>query len=603
MKHSRYTKGLQILWTGDAPGTLRLKGLVDETGAPLEFLEPQGEGTYAIPSCIVVGTPSVTAGDQTWNLAPRTLAGFWSLVPPLVAILLAILFREVMVALVAGVWIGVVAIEGGFLQGSLRFLDRHLVHSVGDEDHAKILIFTCLLGAVVAMISRMGGVVAVVNAMARRGQTRRKSQLVTWFLGLIVFFDDYANALLVGNTMRPISDRCKISREKLAFLVDCTSAPVACIAPVSTWIASEVSYIGDWLDSHGGKIGTMTGDYDIFLRSVPYNFYPLLVLFFTLSVIIWKRDYGPMARAEKRAVEEGKLLADGAMPLASEEMDGLEVADPNRLHWWNGIVPVVILVSIVLCGLYLDGIDAVENPDGLGLFARIRAAFGEASSTSVLMWASFGALCSAWVLALIQRLMTMRDAAETTLKGLKAMMPAVLVLILAWSLADVCKTLNTSGFLIEQVSFSFSLLPLVTFLLAAVIAFSTGTSWGTMAILVPLTLSFATQLGLDQPVELLESVVLASLGSVLAGAVFGDHCSPISDTTVMSSMACGSDHVDHVRTQLPYALTVGVVAALVGYLPAGFGFSPGLSLLAGGILLLLILKIVGRPTPEAPREG
>ena len=594
IEHARYGGGL--LFHGAAwPGqTAKFEGLTDDAGRPLVPQILDGEGKATLPPCVVVGALWVTIGDTRVALTGRTIAGIWAILPPVLAILLALLFKEVVVALLCGVALGAVAIEGHVGTGLLRVADRHLVESLASPDHAKIVIFSCLLGALVAMITRMGGIAAMVSWLSERRMNRKRSQLATAFLGLLIFFDDYANALFVGNGMRPITDRYRVSREKLAYLVDSTSAPVACIAPVSTWIAAEVGYIGDWLNSHGGSIGTLNGEYDVFLASIPYNFYPLLAIFFAFLVAYLGRDFGPMARAEKRAALEGQPWAPGQRSGVGEEMETLTAADSGRLYIWNALLPLGVLIGSVLMGLYWDGIGNVNNADSLGWFERLRAAYGSAASSNVLLWSSAGALLFSAVLATSQRLMNLKEVVHTALLGFKAMLPALVVLVLAWALADICKALNTSGYLIEQVSFSATFLPLITFLLASAIAFSTGTSWGTMAILVPLVLSYATDLGAGSSPEALQSLVLGGLGAVLAGAVFGDHCSPISDTTVMSSMAAGCDHVDHVRTQIPYALTVGLVAAVAGYLPAGYGFSPYASLFLGAGLLVMILLLLGR---------
>jgi len=590
-------------------GSVSLTGFRDDRGEPIATVLFEN-GIAKLPTGHA--TEELTANGLPVN--GRTMAGPWTVAAPVIAIVLAILLREVLLALLVGVWVGVVAMQGSLLDGSLRTFDQHLVGALANEDHVKILIFSCLLGALVAMISRMGGVRAMVEALARRGSNRRGSQLITWICGVLVFFDDYANALLVGNTMRPVSDRYRVSREKLAYLVDSTSAPVACIAPVSTWIATEIGYIDGWLRTQGTNPETgevlgfagYTRPYDVFLDSIPYNFYPILALFFGLCIVLRQRDFGPMARAEARAMNEGKLIADGATPLTSSEMDEARPVDPERLRWWNGAAPVLVLVLTVLFGLYFDGIKSVASPDSLPWFERVRDAFGSANSYNVLLWASAAALATAWVLALAQRLLTVRDASETTVRGLKAMMTACLVLVMAWTLAGLCQSMNTAGWLIEQVSFSFSFLPAIVFVLAAIVGFSTGSSWSTMAILVPLAMGYTAELGLAQEAnpELLRAVLLASIGGVLAGSVFGDHCSPISDTTVMSSMAAGCDHMDHVKTQMPYAVVVGGVALLAGYLPAGFGISVWVLLPIGAAVLLALLSLLGTPSgaPRAPRS-
>lgn len=554
-------------------------------------------GIAKLPAGHAVGEITV-AGEP---LGARAVAGVWSIAPPVIAIVLAVLLKEVLLALLLGVWVGVIALEGSLIEGSMRTFDRHLIGAINDTNHVKILVFSCLLGALVAMISRMGGVRAIVEALARKGSTRRSSQLITWVSGVLIFFDDYANALLVGNTMRPVTDSYRVSREKLAYLVDATSAPVACIAPVSTWIATEFGYIDSWLKervSEGAEFAgyARDGAYDIFLDSIPYNFYPILTLVFGLMLVLRRRDFGTMAKAELRAITENKLIADGATPLTSSEMEQAKPVDPARLRWWNGAIPILVLVLTVLFGLYFDGIGSVDNPDELGTFKRIRDAFGSADSYNVLLWASAAGLIVASLLALGQRLMTLRDVSETTVRGIKAMMTACLVLIMAWTLADLCSAMNTAGWLVERVTFSFSVLPTIVFLLAAVIGFSTGSSWSTMAILVPLAMSYAAELGAAEGADLaaLQAVLLASIGGVLAGAVFGDHCSPISDTTVMSSMASGCDHMDHVKTQIPYALVVGAVALLCGYLPAGFGIPPWVLLPIAAVILFVIVSLVGR---------
>jgi Na+/H+ antiporter NhaC len=617
-------------------GELSLRGFRGSDDAPLAKLAFEA-GRATIEGAHLDGSPEIQWKGRWQPLASRTVAGWWSLAPPLVAIVLAILLREVLVALVSGILVGVVVLEGDLFRGFLRTLDRHLIGALEDTGRLKILVFSCLLGSVVALVARLGGVRAIVEAVARRGRSGRGAQLATWAMGILVFFDDYANALLVGNTMRPVTDRFRVSREKLSFLVDSTAAPVACIAIVTTWIASEISYIEAWLGARPEGVAgyAANGAYQMFLDSIPYSFYPILALAFGFMIVISRRDFGPMYRAEVRARETGKVLADGAMPLTSRDLEDATPVDVARLRWWNGALPILTVILGVVVGLHLDGkpaweaecnalraeaqeqygildrggdvapaelrrvSEALEDLEGGGFFGTLRHTFGRADSYNVLLWATVLGLLVAWALAVIQRMMTVRDLAHTTVNGIKAMTPALLVLVLAWTLSDLCKSMNTSGFLIQQVSFSFHLLPLVVFLLSAVVGFSTGSSWGTMGILVPLTLSYGYQLGTTSgaPTEALAGVLLGSLGGVLAGSVFGDHCSPISDTTVMSSMASGADHMDHVKTQLPYAVVVALVAALTGYLPAGYGWHPALSLIIGITILAVILRLVGKPVP------
>jgi len=620
----------------DFSGPVKVRGLTGQNGEPITSVQFDA-GVARVGGASIEHPVLVQDAGGSWkSITDRGLPGYLSLLPPLAAIVLAVVLREVLLALIIGIASGVMLLDGNLFKGLLSTVDRHVVHALANDSHVKIIIFSCLLGGVVAMVSRLGGVRAIVEGLGRRGRTGFGAQLSTWFMGIFIFFDDYANALLVGNTMRPISDRMRVSREKLAFLVDCTAAPVACIAIISTWIATEISYISGWLADATRTEGiagyTATGAYQMFLDSVPYTFYPILALTFALLIVLMRRDFGPMHAAEVRARTTGKVLADGARPLTSSEMDAAEPVDPKRLHWWNGALPILTVILTVVIGLYVDGRPgyerdlsaartAVTTLEGSGVsgaelvraretlagletssfFGELRQAFGRADSYNVLLWASVLGLLVAWVLGLSQRLLTIRDAADTTVGGIKSMIIACMVLLLAWTLSDLCSILNTSGYLIQQVPFDFNLLPAAVFLLAAVVGFSTGSSWGTMGILVPLTLTYAAQLGLEAqaPLDELRSVLLGSLGAVLAGAVFGDHCSPISDTTVMSSMAAGSDHLDHVRTQLPYAAVVAAIALVTGYIPAGFGVHPGICLLMGLTLVILSIRFLGRTLPEA----
>ncbi len=583
-------------------------------------------GTLTLSSVVLVADAVVVVQEEKhFEVVEGTIFPWAAIIPPLIAIFLAILTRQVLVALFAGVWIGMWSITGESWGGFLQTVTEVIPGSL-DSSRIKILIFSCLLGSVVALVARMGGTQALVSLMTRFGKTPRGAQITTWLAGILIFFDDYANALLVGNTMRPVTDRFRVSREKLSFLVDATSAPVACVFIISTWIAAEIGYIEGKLGTDSVQAATglePSGAYEVFLSTIPYNFYPFLCLFFGLMVCLLGRDFGPMLKAEQRARLDGKLLADGASPLSSKEMDELEPADPSRLHWYNAVLPIGCVIFTVVVMLYSTGSDSIGEAAS-DLSAKIvtlvengapatdvaaakmklatlenpplRSIFGAADSYNALLLASALGVLVAALLAMSQKLLPLREVVDVATAGIKAMVPAALILILAWSLQSVCERLNTSQFLIHHVSFTLNFLPAAVFVLAAVVGFSTGTSWGTMGILIPLTIDYAvgmaTDQGLGQPE--VRAVLASSVGAVLAGAVFGDHCSPISDTTIMSSMASGADHMDHVRTQMPYALTVALVALLCGYIPAGFGISPMICLPVGLVVLVGILMVFGR---------
>ncbi len=521
-------------------------------------------------------------------------AGWLSILPPLLAIGLALLARPVVLALLLGVWLGATILEGGNpVSAFLRVGDRYLIDALADRSHAAIVLFSTTLGGMVGILSRSGATEGVVRLLTRRVKSRSRGQAATALMGTAIFFDDYANTLLVGNTMRPFTDRLRISREKLAYLVDSTAAPVATVAVISTWVGFEVGLIQDALARQG-----MPGSgYAFFLRSLPYNFYPFLTLAFVYLVAATGRDFGPMRRAEIRAVERGEVLRPGAQPAL--DTTGLAPVESRRgaASPWLAAGPILLVIAATIGGLLWSGSRAVL---AAGDQPTLRAILNSADSLSVLMWASLAGSLFAALLAAGLRRLTLVGTVEAWLEGARAMLIAMVILVLAWSLGDVCEDLGTGPWLVDvsRGVLSARLLPTFTFLVAAAVSFATGTSWGTMAILMPIivplgaALPVAENLGAGSS----ETVLLAAASAVLAGAVFGDHCSPLSDTTIMSSMASGSDHVDHVRTQLPYAATVAAAAILAGYLPAGFGFSPWLSLPAGILLLGAVLRWAGRRT-------
>ena len=523
--------------------------------------------------------------------ADSAVNSWWSLLPPLVAIALVLAFHDVLVALLMAVWVGATMFAvGGPLAGFLRLIDTYVRDALVDGDHMSIIVFSMLLGGMVAVISKSGGTVGVVRALEPLATTPRRTQVVTWVMGVLIFFDDYSNTLIVGNTMRPVTDRHKISREKLAFLVDSTAAPVACVALVSTWIGYEVSLIGDALTKSGSDLNP----FSVFLNSLPYSFYPVFALTATFVIAVSGRDWGPMLLAEQRA-REGELLAAGAQPLADFESSDLAPEEGVACRWWNAVVPIVLVIATTLFGLYHTGRQGlVEAGETSVSLSRI---IGASDPFTVLLWASFVGLTAAVVLAVAQNILTVRASLEATVAGFKSMFMAFVVLTLAWSLGQVCTDLETAAFLKSAVGPNMppSLLPAAIFLVAAAVSFATGTSWGTMAILTPLAVPLALVSATDDP-----GILAASVAAILGGAVFGDHCSPISDTTILSSMASGCDHVDHVRTQLPYALLAAAVAVLVGYLAYAATGVPAWILLVVGIAVVAVwIRVVGRTLNES----
>jgi Na+/H+ antiporter NhaC len=508
------------------PCELQVEGPAD--GFPVVLVWPAGRDTLAAAGAVAgvrlesgqVARLFTLAGQSVATASPRVLPGLLAVVPPVLAILLALLTRQVLVSLVIGGWFGCLVLVGWQpLAALLRLGDRFLVEALATPDHASIVLFTTILGGMVGVMARGGLTEGLVQALVRRVRTRRGGQLTTTAMGTAIFFDDYANTLLVGTTMRPLTDRLRISREKLAYLVDSTAAPIATLAVISTWVGFEVGLIQNALAARGEDPGTA---YTFFLRSLPYSFYPWLTLLCVYLVAATGRDLGPMRQAEQRALATGQVLRPGARP-ASETLGAdrpAGEAPPPALPPLLGLLPIVTVIATTAFGLVLGGREAAREAGLMDI--GLRETLDHANSFAVLMWAA--------------------------------------------------------------------------------VSFATGTSWGTMGILMPLVFPLGAVLPLAEglPAATGVGIHLAAVSAVLAGAVFGDHCSPISDTTIMSSLACGSDHIDHVRTQLPYALLVGAAALACGYLPVGWGLPPWLGLLAGaGVVVACLLALARRPVAAA----
>ncbi len=555
------------------------------------------------------GTPVVVTrgGAAVAEATPRSVPGWFSILPPLLAIIVALVFKRVIPALFLGIWVGAWMIHsfdlGGMLWGVLEAFQVFILQALANPDHAAILLFSLMIGGMVGVISKNGGTYGIVNHIVKYASNAQRGQAATAILGLVIFFDDYANTLVVGNTMRPVTDRLRISREKLAYLVDSTAAPVACLALVTTWIGYQVGLVGTAVE----KIPGLTeAPYSIFLNSIPYSFYPVFTLFFLFIIANSRRDFGPMHAAEMRARTTGKVLGDDARVDSSAEGDGEVLAPkahkPQRA--FNAIVPVAVLVFGVLAGLYYTGI---TNPDRPG--DTIRDVIGAADSYRSLMWASLASVLVAMGLSVGQKILTLDETMDAWYNGMKSMLLAMIILVMAWALSAVTESLHTADFLTTLLSGALhpGVVPALVFILAAATAFATGTSWGTMGILMPLVVPLAWGVleadGLHTQGDYLH-ILYSTVSAVLAGAVWGDHCSPISDTTILSSMASGCDHIAHVRTQLPYALSVGVVSILVGTLPTGFGFPWWASMIIGLTILSVGIRLVTKPIPRySPAEG
>ncbi len=528
------------------------------------------------------------------------IPGWLSLLPPAIAILFALLFRQVILALFAGIWLGATFVfDYNPLTGFLFSLTKYIGVAPANKERMAILMFSLALGGMVGVISKSGGTQGIVMSLKQYASDRRRGQLAAWLMGVLIFFDDYANTLIVGNTMRPLTDKLRISREKLSYLVDSTAAPVANIAIISTWIGYQLSLMNDAFK----VLGLDVNAYITFFKTIPFNFYPLFTLAFGFFVAITGRDLFSMYKAEKRAYTHGNVLRDGAVPLADLDNSELKPAPDIPLRWYNAFIPIATVILITLAGLWFTGYYNAQSQgllnSSLSKIHYISTVIGHAQSFDVLMWASFLGGFVAILMSIGQRLLSLNQALMAWVGGVKAMVIAAIILTLAWSIGNICTDLQTAEYVIAVTRDLISphLIPVISFLIAGLISLSTGTSWGTMAILLPIVIPMGYQLPRLDPsisVSLQNSIFLSSIASVLAGATFGDHCSPISDTTIMSSMASGADHVDHVRTQLPYAFVAAGVSIFIGYLFVGFGISPWIALLVGFALLFVIIRFGGK---------
>ena len=535
------------------------------------------------PQSLQVMAEDTVIGEAEVQVIPA----WFSILPPLTAILVALLIRSVLPALVLGLWLGAWALNGltvsGFFAGFLDGFDIYLTNAVADRDHVSIMLFTFMIAGMVGIISRNGGMRGIVELIIRGANTPKRGQVSVWTLGLLIFFDDYSNTLVVGNTSRSVTDRLKISREKLAYIVDSTAAPVATVALVTTWIGYQVGLIGDAMT----RIPDLDlSPYGVFLNSILYSFYPFLAIFFVILVITTGRDFGPMLKAERRARETGQVVPDSSSTLGADDEAALAMKGGLPPRAMNAIVPVVAMTLAIMGGLYVTG-------EG----ETVSDIVGSANSYQALMWASIISVLVAVVMTLSQRLLSLDEVVDAWVSGARFTFLAMIILVLSWAMAEISSELHTADFLIASLGdrLPMGVLPTMVFVLAAFTAFSTGSSWGAMGILLPLVLplSWAVLGARDSADPEHLYILYASVSCVLAGAVWGDHCSPISDTTVMSSLSAGCDHIEHVRTQMPYALLVGVASIVLGTLPVSFGMPWWLGFLFGAGLLVLTLRWLG----------
>ena len=516
---------------------------------------------------------------------------FWALVPPIVAIILALITKETYSSLFIGIFVGalLLALQSGDLINIINYIilgetddgaSVGFITAISDPWNAGIFIFLVILGIMVALVNAAGGSAAFGNWAAKHIKTRVGAMLATFLLGILIFIDDYFNCLTVGAVMRPVSDRHKISRAKLSYVIDATAAPICMIAPISSW-AAAVSATASDLDT--GVTGIQ-----LFIQAIPYNFYSLLTIVFVIFLVVMQFDYGPMAAAELKALQEG----------VNGSLGNEEAVKQERASLWDLLVPIIMLIICCIIGMMYVG--GFWDPEADG-YMDLAVAFGDTDASVGLPWGSLIALILSFIYLIARRTISFKKAMDCIITGFKAMVPAMLILTFALTLKLMTTALGADVFvagLMEGAAAGlYALLPAIIFLVALFLAFSTGTSWGTFGILIPIVLPI---FGAEP------DLLIIGISACLAGAVCGDHISPISDTTIMASAGANVNHVEHVSTQLPYALTVAAIS-FVCFLVAGFTRSAVICLILGVVLViatvLVLRNTVGKKSGEVIRSN
>ena len=521
---------------------------------------------------VVLLTASVFAVDGS-DAVSGMYGTFWALVPPIIAIVLALITKEAYSSLFIGVLVGALFACSFKPVATLdTIVNNGFVTAIADN--AGIFLFLVLLGIIVALVNAAGGSAAFGRWAERNIRTRVGAQIATFILGVLIFIDDYFNCLTVGSVMRPVTDGHRISRPKLAYLIDATAAPVCMIAPISSWAAAVSSTAED--------LNTGMSGIELFIKAIPYNLYSLLTFVFIIALVVMKFDYGPMKRFEIKARDEGAL--SGLADVKSEN------ANPNG-RVIDLILPVVILIIACTSGMiYVGGFFGVDAWGGTDFAGDFIGAFGNTDAFIGLPWGAIIALVLTVIYLVARRVLTFKQAMECIPSGFIAMVPPILILTLAVSLKTMTSTLGGDVFVHDLMegaaSGLYGMLPAVIFVVACILAFATGTSWGTFGILIPIVTAIFS---VDSP------LLIIGISACCAGAVCGDHCSPISDTTIMSSAGAQCDHVKHVSTQRPYAITVAAVS-FVGYIIAGFAQNVLITLAASFVLMVAVLFVIKRVT-------
>lgn len=535
--------------------------------------------------------------------------GFWTLTPPIIAIVLAFITKNVIFSLFIGVFSGgyILALSDNsvFMSFIIAFNEivLKIIASIASKWNAGIILQVLCIGGLIAVVTKMGGMKAMALWLGKKAKSRACVQIYTWIMGLFIFFDDYANSLIVGPVMRSVSDKFKISREKLAFIIDSTAAPVTGIALISTWVGLEISLIKDAYSIIGEN---NINAFAIFVQTIPYRFYNIFMLFFVFCIAFFGRDFGAMLKAEQRALN-GEISGK-EYRIVNLDDQSTQPKSGIKLRISNALIPIFLLIFGAFAGFYANGFQSLEGEileavkaEPFSLMA-FRETFGAADASIVIFKAALFASIVAIFMGIWRKIFSLKEAIETWVKGWQSMIITIVILLLAWSLSAVIKELGTSIYLVNLLGSATPkfLLPVFIFILGSFISFATGTSYGTMGILMPLAIPLAAAVahnyGLDA--HSIHAYMILNISAVLTGAIFGDHCSPISDTSILSSMGSNCDLIAHVSTQLPYALSVCAIS-MVAYLITAIGVNVWLSLAFGVIAIICVVRFVGKKAEVA----
>ena len=512
--------------------------------------------------------------------------GIVSLLPPVIAIGLCVLTKEVIPSLFVGSWVAGTMLAGWNPVIGFGGAVESLWNGLGDPWGARIVLTCLTMGGMVGIMQVGGGVDAAVRWLTGKISSSRRAMFFTQLAGFVIFFEDYVNTAVVGTTMAPVSDRYRISKEKLSYIVDSTAAPIACIAGISSWVAYMVGQIGMQFN----ELGITASPYVTYIKSIPFVIYNIVALVLLTYVVLSSRDFGPMLTAERRARKTGQLLREGAQPLSNsgEDKDLLPLDEtPRRVI--NFVLPLVFLIGTIFTMLAVTG-----GWPNVGLAQAI----GEGSSSKALVYGAFGGTFMTIILYAVQGLAPLGRMFRGFMKGAQSIFVGSLILIFAWGIGSAIKSVGTAGYIVSVAGdlLSPGWIPLLTFFVGAVVSFCTGTSYGTMGILMPIVLPLVATVTANSGLDPMTHMI-PTIGAVFAGAVWGDHCSPISDTTIMSSMFSGSDHMDHVTTQAPYAL-LAAVGAGVGYVGIALGLGSWACLALASAVTLILFQILSSPVDD-----